>query len=31
MFTDQGKFFYMSYFQDEGVAEAEFQADVRGA
>ncbi len=31
MFTDQGKFFYMSYFQDEGVAEAEFEADVRGA
>jgi pimeloyl-ACP methyl ester carboxylesterase len=31
MFTDQGKFFYMSYFQDEGVAEAEFEADVRGS
>lgn len=31
MFTDQGRFFYMSYFQDEGVAEAEFEADVRGA
>lgn len=31
MFTDQGTFFYMSYFQDEGVAEAEFEADVRGA
>jgi pimeloyl-ACP methyl ester carboxylesterase len=31
MFTDQGKFFYMDYFQDEGVAEAEFEADVRGA
>ena len=31
MFTDQGKFFYMSYFQDEGVAEAEFESDVRGA
>ncbi|MEZ5996327.1 MAG: alpha/beta hydrolase [Hyphomonadaceae bacterium] len=31
MFTDQGKFFYMAYFQDEGVAEAEFEADVRGA
>jgi len=30
MFTDQGKFFYMAYFQDEGVAEAEFEADVRG-
>ena len=31
MFTDQGKFFYMAYFQQEGVAEAEFEADVRGA
>ncbi|MBC7767491.1 MAG: alpha/beta hydrolase [Phycisphaerales bacterium] len=31
MYTDQGKFFYMSYFQDEGVAEAEFEADVRGS
>lgn len=31
MFTDQGKFFYMSYFQDEGVAEAEFERDVRSA
>lgn len=31
MYTDQGKFFYMAYFQDEGVAEAEFEADVRGA
>lgn len=31
MFTDQGKFFYMAYFQDEGVAEAEFEADVRGS
>jgi pimeloyl-ACP methyl ester carboxylesterase len=30
MFTDQGKFFYQVYFQDEGVAEAEFEADVRG-
>lgn len=29
MFTDQGKFFYMSHFQAEGVAEAEFEADVR--
>jgi pimeloyl-ACP methyl ester carboxylesterase len=28
-FTDQGKFFYQVYFQDEGVAEAELQADVR--
>lgn len=31
MWTDQGKFFYMAYFQDEGVAEAEFEADVRGS
>lgn len=31
MFTDQGKFFYMAYFQEEGVAEAEFEADVRGS
>jgi pimeloyl-ACP methyl ester carboxylesterase len=31
MFTDQGRFFYMAYFQQEGVAEAEFEADVRGA
>jgi pimeloyl-ACP methyl ester carboxylesterase len=30
-FTDQGQFFYMAYFQQEGVAEAEFEADVRGA
>jgi pimeloyl-ACP methyl ester carboxylesterase len=29
MYTDQGKFFYMAYFQSEGVAEAEFEADVR--
>ncbi len=29
MFTDQGKFFYMEYFQAEGVAEAEFETDVR--
>src|SRR5690606_17126600 len=29
MFTDQGRFFYQVYFQDEGVAEAEFEADVR--
>ncbi|MCP3853828.1 MAG: alpha/beta hydrolase [Actinomycetia bacterium] len=27
MFTDQGKFFYQVYFQDEGVAEAELGAD----
>lgn len=31
MYTDQNKFFYMAYFQQEGVAEAEFEADVRGA
>ena len=31
MYTDQGKFFYMAYFQNEGVAEAEFERDVRGA
>jgi len=29
MFTENGLFFYMIYFQDEGVAEAEFEADVR--
>jgi pimeloyl-ACP methyl ester carboxylesterase len=29
MFTDQNKFFYMCYFQNEGVAEAEFEAGVR--
>lgn len=27
MFTDQGRFFYIIYFQDEGVAEAELEAD----
>ncbi|OED40100.1 epoxide hydrolase [Chromatiales bacterium (ex Bugula neritina AB1)] len=27
VFTDQGKFFYMVYFQNEGVAEAELSAD----
>ncbi|MGB7300279.1 MAG: alpha/beta hydrolase [Burkholderiaceae bacterium] len=27
LFTDKGKFFYMVYFQDEGVAEAELEAD----
>ena len=31
MYTDQGKFFYMAYFQNEGVAEAEFEADVRSS
>ncbi|MEM0984884.1 MAG: alpha/beta hydrolase [Pseudomonadota bacterium] len=29
LYTDQGKFFYYIYFQDEGVAEAEFEADPR--
>jgi pimeloyl-ACP methyl ester carboxylesterase len=29
MFTENGLFFYMVYFQDEGVAEAEFERDVR--
>jgi pimeloyl-ACP methyl ester carboxylesterase len=29
VFTDQGRFFYQAYFQEEGVAEAEFEADVR--
>lgn len=27
----QGKFFYQVYFQEEGVAERELEADVRGA
>ena len=27
IFTDQGHFFYISYFQEEGVAEAELEAD----
>jgi len=27
IFTDQGNFFYMVYFQDEGVAEEELEAD----
>jgi pimeloyl-ACP methyl ester carboxylesterase len=31
VFTSQGRFFYQHYFQAEGVAEAEMQADVRGA
>lgn len=30
-FTDKGRFFYQVYFQDEGVAEAEMEADARGA
>ncbi len=30
LFTKQGKFFYICYFQKEGVAEAEFESDVRG-
>lgn len=29
MFTEKGLFFYQVYFQDEGVAEAELEADVR--
>lgn len=31
MFVDKGRFFYQAYFQDVGVAEAELEADVRGA
>jgi pimeloyl-ACP methyl ester carboxylesterase len=31
VFTQRGKFFYQHYFQPEGVAEAEMEADVRGA
>jgi pimeloyl-ACP methyl ester carboxylesterase len=31
VFTKRGKFFYQHYFQAEGVAEAEMEADVRGA
>ncbi len=30
-FTDRGRFFYQVYFQDEGVAEAELEADVRSS
>ncbi len=30
-FTRRGRFFYQAYFQDEGVAEAEMEGDVRGA
>jgi len=30
VFTKKGKFFYQHYFQEEGVAEAEAEADVRG-
>jgi pimeloyl-ACP methyl ester carboxylesterase len=30
IFTRRGLFFYQVYFQDEGVAEAEWEADVRG-
>ncbi len=29
LFTQRGAFFYQAYFQEEGVAEAEFEADVR--
>jgi pimeloyl-ACP methyl ester carboxylesterase len=31
VFTSRGRFFYQHYFQKEGVAEAEMEADVRGA
>lgn len=31
VFTKKNRFFYQVYFQDEGVAEAEMEADVRGA
>jgi pimeloyl-ACP methyl ester carboxylesterase len=31
IFTRHGRFFYQHYFQAEGVAEAEMEADVRGA
>jgi pimeloyl-ACP methyl ester carboxylesterase len=31
LFITRGKFFYQHYFQAEGVAEAELEADVRGA
>lgn len=31
LYTDQGRFFYQVYFQDEGVAEAELEADVRAS
>ena len=30
IYTSQGRFFYQDYFAVEGVAEAEFEADVRG-
>lgn len=30
LFTSQNRFFYQAYFQREGVAEAELEADVRG-
>lgn len=31
LFTARGRFFYQAYFQDEGVAEAEMEGDVRAA
>lgn len=31
IYTANGRFFYQVYFQDEGVAEAEFEADIRSA
>lgn len=30
LFTQQGKFFYIAYFQKEGVAEKEFESDLSG-
>lgn len=30
VFTAKGRFFYQVYFQDEGVGEAELEADIRG-
>ena len=30
-FTSQGRFFYQAWFQNVGPAEAELEADVRGA
>lgn len=31
VFTKNGKFFYIAYFQEEGPAEREFESDLRGA
>jgi len=30
LYTEKGRFFYQIYIQDEGVAEAEMEADIRG-